>query len=60
MSCSISMRSLRTVYRICSSRARSSFSGGIDGRPVVEYSMLNMSDNSVRTRSLSVRTARSG
>src|SRR5207237_10242395 len=32
-SCSISSRSLRTEYSNCSNKARSSFSGAIDGRP---------------------------
>src|SRR5262249_27643708 len=33
--CSINRRSLRTVYRTCKMSARRSFSGGIDGRPIV-------------------------
>ena len=38
LSCSISCRSLRIEYSICSTDARSSRSGGIDGRPIFEYS----------------------
>ena len=33
------------LYSICSSSARSSFSGGIDGRPVVEYNRSKRGDN---------------
>jgi hypothetical protein len=35
-SCSMSIRSLRTVNNTCSRRARKSFSGAIEGRPVLE------------------------
>jgi hypothetical protein len=35
-SCSINIRSLRTVYNTCKSNARNNFSGGIDGRPKAE------------------------
>ena len=35
-SCSISCRSERIEKNACSSNARSSFSGGIDGRPIDE------------------------
>src|SRR5262249_2880 len=34
-SCSITIRSLRTEYSTCSTRARNRCSGGIEGRPVV-------------------------
>ena len=58
--CSISSRSLRIVYRICSSSARTSFSGAIDGRPVAEYSSLNLADNPCSTSSIILRIARKG
>ena len=38
------MRSERIVYSTCSSNARNSFSGGIDGRPVCEYMPANSGD----------------
>src|SRR3954467_11908837 len=57
---SISNRSLRTVYRICSSSARSSFSGAIDGRPLAEYSSLNFADSPCNTSSVILRIARNG
>jgi hypothetical protein len=37
LSCSINIRSLRTVYNTCKSNARSNFSGGIEARPIAEY-----------------------
>ena len=43
--CSISRRLLPTVYRICSSSARKSFSGAIEGRPMLAYSSPNFADN---------------
>ena len=38
------------LYSICSSSARSSFSGGIDGRPIVEYSRSNRGDSRCERR----------
>ena len=53
-------RSLRTVYSTCSSNARSNGSGGMDGRPVVEYSRANCADIDRSASSVSGRIARSG
>jgi len=59
-SCSVSMRSLRTVYSTCNSRARSSFSGGIDRRPSLAYMRENTCDNCVKIVSVRRRIARNG
>ena len=59
-SCSISIRSLRTVYSTSSNKARSNFSGAIDGRPIFEYMAVNLRDNFARTRSVIWRIARNG
>src|ERR1700730_3820208 len=53
-------RSLRTEYSICNSRARSNCSGGIDGRPTLEYILLNSGESSLSTLSTIVRIGRSG
>ena len=59
-SCSISIRSLRTVYNTCISSARSSFSGAIDGRPNVAYIWLNTGDNAFKATSAIARIGRNG
>ena len=48
------------VYSTCSSNARSNCSGGIDGRPVVEYSRTNCANIDRSASSVSARIARSG
>src|SRR5215472_3094799 len=58
--CSINRRSLRTVYSTCKMSARRSFSGGIDGRPILEYICENARDNCFNTMSVISRMARSG
>jgi hypothetical protein len=59
-SCSISSRSLRTVYSACNNKARSSCSGGTDGRPMSEYSRSKRGDNRVSTVSVICRIGRNG
>jgi hypothetical protein len=59
-SCSISIRSLRIVYNTCSSRARRSFSGGMEGRPICEYMRANAFDNWTSTASVIARIGRNG
>ena len=56
----MSWRSLRTEYSICTSKARSSCSGGIDGRPVFGYSRANSGESSRSAVSTIVRIARRG
>src|SRR5271165_4202945 len=46
--CSISCRSLRIAYSTCNSRARSSCSGGIEGRPRRAYSASKCNDRSAK------------
>ena len=59
-SCSISIRSLRIVYNTCSSSARNSFSGAIEGRPQSTYSRPNDRDSPFKTTSTMVRIGRKG
>jgi hypothetical protein len=51
-SSSISRRSLRTEYSTCMMRARRSFSGGIDRRPIFDYIFENSRDSCVNTVSV--------
>jgi hypothetical protein len=48
-------RSLRMEYNICTTSARSSFSGAIDGRPSLAYMRSNSRDNERSTSSTIVR-----
>src|SRR6266849_8735218 len=54
------MRSLRTVYRTCSNRARRSFSGGIDRRPTFAYMVSNCGPILRSATSTIARIARNG
>ncbi len=56
----MSIRSLRMEYSTWSSSALSRRSGGIDGRPVWEYSFSKSGHSRPRTSSTIVRIARSG
>jgi uncharacterized protein len=58
--CSISILSLRTEYNTWRSNARNNFSGAIDGRPVLAYSLLKRGFNSRRASSAMIRSCRSG
>jgi hypothetical protein len=55
-----SIRSLRIEYSIYSSSTRSSFSGGIDGRPLAAYLVSNRRDSWVSTWFTRARIARRG
>jgi hypothetical protein len=55
---SISSRSLRIEYNICTTSARSNFSGAIDGRPWLAYMRSNSPDKEPSTSSTIERTAR--
>jgi transposase len=57
---SISCRSERIEYNACSSSARISRSGGIDGRPTREYDAANRTDIPGSTSSAMPRITRSG
>mgnify|MGYP001798918401 CR=1 FL=1 len=48
------------AYSICNSRARSNCAGGIDGRPTLEYILLNFGYRSLSTLSTIVLIGRSG
>ena len=48
------------LYSIWSSNARSNCSGGIDGRPIVEYSRSKRGDNRCNAASVIRRIGRSG
>jgi hypothetical protein len=48
------------LYSIWSSRARNSFSGGIEGRPVVEYNRSKRDDSCISAASVIRRIRRSG
>ena len=56
----MSCRSLRIEYSVWSNRARRSFSGGMDGRPVLAYSRAKRGDSARSTSSTSVRIGRKG
>jgi len=58
--CSISSRSERTEKKACSSVARSSISGAIDGRPIDEYSASKRPFSAAKASSANLRTARNG
>ena len=58
--CSISSRSLRTLYSACNSSARNSLSGAIDGRPIHAYNASNLGDIRCNAASVITRTRRSG
>jgi len=58
--CSVSIRSLRTVYSTCNNRARNNFCGGTEGRPISEYMVANRPDRCSNTLSQIRRMARSG
>jgi hypothetical protein len=59
-SCSINSRSLRTENSTCTTSARSKCSGGIDGRPVCEYSVLSLRDIACNAASVISRIGRNG
>jgi hypothetical protein len=59
-SCSINSRSLRTEYSTCRRSARSNFSGAIDGRPVLAYSLLNRGYSFLNASSVTTRRRRKG
>jgi hypothetical protein len=48
------------LYSICSSKARSSFSGAIEGRPVVAYNRSNRGDKRASAASVMRRMGRNG
>lgn len=58
--CSISIRSERTEKNACNSVARRSISGGIEGRPIWEYSASKRPFSPARTSSAKARIGRSG
>src|ERR1700722_17677566 len=58
--CSISIRSLRIEYSICSSNARNSCSGGIDFRPSSSCSEWNRPSSAFNASSTMARMGRSG
>jgi hypothetical protein len=59
-SCSISCRSERTELNACRSRARSSFSGEIEGRRIGAYSSCILGERSSRATFTSGRMRRRG
>jgi hypothetical protein len=58
--CSISIRSERTEKKACSSVARSSISGGIEGRPIDEYSPSKRPFSAAKASSANARIGRNG
>jgi hypothetical protein len=58
--CSISIRSERTEKNACNSVARSSISGGIEGRPIVEYRPAKRRLSLPNASSVNARIGRSG
>src|SRR5580700_11990770 len=59
-SCSISIRSLRIEYSICSNNARSNRSGGIDFRPSSSYSESKRPSSALNASSTIARIGRNG
>jgi len=57
---SMSSRTLRIEYSICSNCARNNFSGAIDGRPTLAYIVSNRRDKRLSTSSTISRMVRSG
>ena len=58
--CSINCRSERTEKNACNKVARSSISGGMEGRPIAEYIASNRPSKTARTSSVKTRIARNG
>ena len=58
--CSINCRSERTEKNACNKVARSSISGGMEGRPIVEYIASNRPSNAASTASVNSLIARDG